>query len=207
MKFASFAALAAFSGLGAANYVVEVTCTEPAPTTIYSTVTVTECPHVTLPPPPPPAKTPPPYISTSGGTVTSCDFGVNGYSTVWVYPTGTGTHQATCAVYQNNVFIEVNIVDIEVVIVNGVATTYTSTLTNTVTYTPPPITVTSSNSTMTSSTSTSSSKSSSKISTTSSSSSSSSTLPSGGLPTVTYKRDAPYHIPAPKARRAGEWNA
>ncbi|KAF7875287.1 hypothetical protein EAF04_002459 [Stromatinia cepivora] len=79
------------------------------------------------------------YVTTAQGTVTSVKYDGESKSTVWVYPTGTGNKKhCTVATYEDNVVINVNIVDIKVVIINGFLFTETVTAIENVTYTPTP---------------------------------------------------------------------
>ncbi|KAG4438515.1 hypothetical protein IFR05_005989 [Cadophora sp. M221] len=140
MKFSSvssFSALLAFASASLYTQQVDVICTCPDPTPVTQTVTVT-APCTTAPP-----YSPPPYITTDRGTVTSVEY--NGSrSSIWVYPTGSPNRDCTVAVYENNIFINVIIVNIDIKIFNGETKTITSTVTDAKpTWTPkPPQTVT-----------------------------------------------------------------
>jgi len=135
MKLATATAVTLLSGLATADYYASVLCVVPT-----VTVTATEKACNTYPGSyvtPPPAN--PPYITTANGYVTSCDYGSDFRSTIYVYPTGKPSYDASCAVYDHNTIISVNIVNINVVVNNyGQTTTVTSTKTEIPTYTPPP---------------------------------------------------------------------
>ena len=137
MKFSTISAFGGLLSIGAANHIQEVVCTDPAPYTVTETVTVTAGGNngynqVT---------TTPAYVTTAGSKVTSVDY-YGSKTSVWVYPTGTGSHDCTVAVYENNI-VTVIIVSISVTIINGQPTTVTSTVTDapmpTWTPTPPPL--------------------------------------------------------------------
>lgn len=136
MKFFSISTLTGLFALASAAFHtqhVDVVCTDADPTTVTQTVTVyggsnkvTDVPN------------PAPYVTTVGGSVTSIDY-YGSRSSVWVYPTGSPDHDCTVAIYENNVFITVIIVNINVSLVNGVTKTITSTVTGAQpTWTPKP---------------------------------------------------------------------
>jgi hypothetical protein len=148
MKFSTISTLGGLLSVAAADHIQEVVCIDPAPITVTKTVTVTAGGQgqgqVTTP-----AYTPP-YVTTAGSQVTSVDY-QGSKTSVWVYPTGTGSHDCTVAVYEKNV-VTVIIVNISVTIINGNPTTVTSTVTDAPkpTWTPtPPTPPTSSTSTST----------------------------------------------------------
>ncbi|EHL00969.1 Cupredoxin [Glarea lozoyensis ATCC 20868] len=126
MKFSTLSTLAGLLSIGAANHIQEVVCIDPPPYTVTETVTVTACAtansQVTA------AAIKPPYVTTAGSQVTSVDYSGTKTS-VWVYPTGTGSHDCTVAVYEQNT-VTVIIVNISVTVINGLPTTVTSTVTN-----------------------------------------------------------------------------
>jgi plastocyanin len=132
MKFSTIptlGALFAVASAGLHTQEVDVVCTDPYPTTVTQTVTVTAPPHGgnTYVPTNAP-RDPSPYITTYGGSVTSV--GYSGSKTsVWVYPTGSPSHDCTVAIYENDT-VNVIIININVQIVNGATTTITSTKTD-----------------------------------------------------------------------------
>lgn len=75
-----------------------------------------------------------PYVTTSGGSVTSVDYS-GSKTSVWVYPTGSPSHDATVAIYENDI-INVVIININVQIINGATTTLTSTKSDKPTWVP-----------------------------------------------------------------------
>jgi len=148
MKFSTVSSLAGLLAVASANYPAvpepqypehyhtqweKVICTDPVPYTYTETVTITEYAStypveptytVTEPPYQP---TSPPYIVTDGPTVTSVDYHED-KTTVWVYPTGTGSHDCTVAIYKDTIIINVVIVNIDITINNGSPVTVTSTV-------------------------------------------------------------------------------
>lgn len=140
MKFSGIATLSALLGLSAATYTqktkveVDVVCTDYPASTYTKTVTVTAPPTYGYPGP---AATGYPWVKTVDGYVTSYDY--NGSkTTVYVYPTGSASHDATVAVYDKTVIVNVFIINIDVTVVNGQTTTKTVTKTDKPTYTPLP---------------------------------------------------------------------
>ncbi|KAH7364342.1 hypothetical protein BKA65DRAFT_135207 [Rhexocercosporidium sp. MPI-PUGE-AT-0058] len=135
MKFSSasvFPALFAFASASLYTQQVDVICTGSDPTTVTQTVTVTAPCTTTVP------YNPPPYVTTDRGTVTSVEYH-GSRSSIWVYPTGSPSRDCTVAVYENNVFITVIVVNIDIKIVNGETKTVTSTVTDAKpTWTPKP---------------------------------------------------------------------
>lgn len=112
----------------------------PPPSTVTQTVTITEggsgpyYPTTTLGYP-----ITSKYITTVDGTVTSVNYDGESKSRVWVYPTGTGNKKhCTVATYENDIVIDVNIVDIMIIIIDGFHVTKTATVTDSITYTPTP---------------------------------------------------------------------
>jgi hypothetical protein len=106
---------------------VAVVCTGADPTTVTQTVTVTAAPYsggnnTWIP------SSRPPYIKTVGGSVTSVDYSGT-QTSVWVYPTGSSSHDCTVAIYEETTIINVIIVNINVLIINGTTITVTSTVT------------------------------------------------------------------------------
>lgn len=137
MQFSSFAALSGLMALASATFhtqtataTVAVVCTDPAPSVVTQTVTVTAgAPdnHVAT-------TTRAPYVVTAGGSVTSVDYSGKRTS-VWVYPTGSPSHDCVVAVYEE-VLIQVIIVNINVTVINNTPTTVTVTKTDKPTWTP-----------------------------------------------------------------------
>jgi len=139
MKFATTTVVALLSGLASADYYTSVLCTAPTVTVTFTETACNTYPgsYVTQPPAPP--ATNPPYITTANGQVTSCDYGSDSRSTVYVYPTGKPSYDAICGVYQQISLISLVVVHIDVVVNNyGQTTTVTSTKTDHPTWTPPP---------------------------------------------------------------------
>jgi plastocyanin len=130
MKFSTIATLGGLLSVGLANHIQEVVCIDPAPVTITQTVTVTTGAgggsQLTT------APYKPPYVTTAGSQVTSVDYS-GSKTSVWVYPTGTGSKDCTVAIYEKET-VTVVIINISVTIINGNPTTVTSTVTNA----PPP---------------------------------------------------------------------
>jgi hypothetical protein len=126
MKFSTISTIGALLSVGAANHIQEVVCTDPAPYTVTETITVTAGANGNSEVTTTPYK--PPYVTTAGSQVTSVDY-YGSKTSVWVYPTGTGSHDCTVAVYEKNV-VTVIIVNISVTIINGNPTTVTSTVTD-----------------------------------------------------------------------------
>ncbi|KAH8687363.1 hypothetical protein BGZ60DRAFT_522026 [Tricladium varicosporioides] len=145
MKFTTgtIAAFASILSFASADHIQEVVCTD-VPTTVYKTVTVTAGAGGNNHQQSAPATTP--YVVTAGPTVTSVDYSGDKTS-VWVYPTGTGSKDCTVAIYEKTK-VTVVIININVTIINGVTTTITSTKSGVPpTYTPtlpptPPVTTT-----------------------------------------------------------------
>jgi len=139
MKFTTTTAVALLSGLATADYYTSVLCTAP---TVTVTVTESACntyPGSSVTQAPAPTASKPPYITTANGQVTSCDYGSDSKSTVYVYPTGSSNYDATCAVYSSTTVISVVIVNINIVVNNaGQTTTITNTKTDVPTSTPAP---------------------------------------------------------------------
>jgi hypothetical protein len=152
MKFSSISSLAGLLAVASANYpevpedhypeyyhvqYEKVICTDPAPYTKTETYTVTEYvptwvePPYTVseyhPKPTYPPNYPQPYVVTEGPTVTSVDY-YGDKTSVWVYPTGYGSHDCTVAVYEKDVIINVVIINIDITIIDGEAYTKTSTV-------------------------------------------------------------------------------
>jgi hypothetical protein len=154
MKLSTIATLGGLLGVGLANHIQEVVCTDPAPVTVIQTVTVTAGSGGNSQVTTTPDKSP--YVTTAGSQVTSVDYS-GSKTSVWVYPTGTGSKDCTVAIYENETVVVV-IINISVTIINGQTTTVTSTVTNapppTYTPTPPPQTSTTSTSSPPSSTGT-----------------------------------------------------
>jgi len=130
---------ALFAVASASSYTtdVAVVCTGADPTTVTQTVTVTAAPYSggtnTFTP-----SNPPPYVTTNGGSVTSVDYS-GSQTSVWVYPTGSSSHDCTVAIYEKTTIINVIVVNINVSTFNNVATTVTSTVSGAhPTWTPPP---------------------------------------------------------------------
>jgi hypothetical protein len=140
MKFSSIPTLGALFAVASASLYttdVAVVCSGADPTTITQTVTVTAAPYSggsnTYVP-----SNRPPYVTTAGGSVTSVDYS-GSQTSVWVYPTGSASHDCTVAIYEQTTVINVIIVNIYVSIVNGTTTTITSTVSGAhPTWTPPP---------------------------------------------------------------------
>lgn len=134
MKFSSIAILGAIMGLSAANHVqttnieVDIVCTDAPPSTVTTTVTVTA---------PPATITESSWIKTVGGTITSCDYS-GSRTTVYVWPTGSASHDITVVIYEELTVIQVSTISLNVVINNGQTNTVTVTKTDKPTYTPPP---------------------------------------------------------------------
>ncbi|RDL40998.1 uncharacterized protein BP5553_00977 [Venustampulla echinocandica] len=134
MKFSTITALGGLLGIVSAGYhTQEVVCTDPEPTTVYRTVTVTEGAGGSSQPVSSGVNhqaggSKYPYVTTGGGQVTSVDY--NGSKTsVWVYPTGPATSKdCTVAIYEVNVAVTVIIININVTIVNGKTITITKTV-------------------------------------------------------------------------------
>jgi plastocyanin len=135
MKFSGISALGALLGLSAANHIqktnieVDVVCTDAPPSTTTQTVTVTAIPATT---------TAYSWVTTADGTVTSCDYDGT-QTTVYVWPTGSSSQDITVVVYEEWVVIEVAIINIDITIIDGQATTKTITKTDQPTSTPPPL--------------------------------------------------------------------
>ncbi|PVH88339.1 hypothetical protein DL98DRAFT_565994 [Cadophora sp. DSE1049] len=129
MKFSSIPAFSVFFAFVSASVYtqhIDVVCTGLDQTTVTQTVTVTAPPpHSTTPAP----YNPPPYVTTDRGIVTSVEYH-GSRSSVWVYPTGSPNRDCTVAIYENNVFVTVIIVNINVTVINGQTKTITSTVTD-----------------------------------------------------------------------------
>lgn len=138
MKFSTvstISGLLALASAGSHTQVVDVVCTDPAPSTVTQTVTITAGGYggntgnnipsyitgVT-----PPSSTPP-YIITHGPTITSVDY-QDHTTSVWVYPTGSPSHDCVVAIYEDTIIVTVIIVNVNVTIINGQTTTITSTV-------------------------------------------------------------------------------
>jgi plastocyanin len=134
MKFSSIAAIGALMGLSAANHVqttnieADIVCTDAPPSTVTTTVTVTAPPITT---------TGSSWVKTVGGSVTSCDYS-GSQTTVYVWPTGSASQDITVVIYEGLTVINVTIIDLDVVVIDGQTSTVTVTKTNQPTYTPPP---------------------------------------------------------------------
>ncbi|THV52229.1 hypothetical protein BGAL_0085g00190 [Botrytis galanthina] len=143
MKFSSISTVSSLLSLTSAQLYTEtvpVVCSSAPPSTVTQTVTITEggsgpyYPTTTLSYP-----ITSKYITTADGTVTSVNYDGESQSTVWVYPTGTGNKKhCTVATYENDIVIDVNIVDITIIIIDGFHVTKTATVTDSITYTPAP---------------------------------------------------------------------
>ena len=138
MKFSGIPAFSALFAVASASYTTDVAlvCTAD-PTTVTQTVTVTAAPYSgggnTYTP-----SNLPPDVTTNGGFVTSVDYS-GSLTSVWVYPTGSSSHDCTVAIYEKTTIINVIVVNINVSIVNNVTTTITSTVSGAYpTWTPPP---------------------------------------------------------------------
>jgi plastocyanin len=132
MKFSTIPTLGALFAVASASLhtqEVDVVCTDANPTTVTQTVTVTAPPHGGNTYVPANARgNPSPYVTTYGGSVTSVDYS-GSTTSVWVYPTGSPSHDCTVAIYENDT-VNVIIININVQIVNGATTTITSTKTD-----------------------------------------------------------------------------
>ncbi|CAD6439213.1 e62a7027-20c5-45de-9890-802a0de5c1fa [Sclerotinia trifoliorum] len=148
MKFSSISIVSSLLALGSAQLDIETTpvvSSGASPSIVTETITVTEggsSGYQTDPIYPTTTAGYPmssEYITTAQGTVTSVKYDGESQSTVWVYPTGTGNKKhCTVATYENNIVIDVNIVDITIIIIDGFLFTETVTLTESATYTPTP---------------------------------------------------------------------
>lgn len=147
MKFSSVSVASSLFALTSAQLYTEtvpVIFSGAPPSTVTQTVTVTEggSGGYQTDPPFPTTRAGYPvisdYITTAQGTVTSVKYDDASKSTVWVYPIPTDkTKHCTVASYDGDV-INVNIVDITIIIIDGHRTTSTSTASDSVTYTPTP---------------------------------------------------------------------
>ncbi|TVY25617.1 putative GPI-anchored cupredoxin [Lachnellula hyalina] len=80
----------------------------------------------------------PPYVATSGTVVTSVDYSYKATS-VWVYPVGSSpTKDCTVAIYEETT-VTVVVININITIINGQATTICSTISGQMPTTTPPI--------------------------------------------------------------------
>jgi len=142
MKFSSFATFAGLTALAAASpdytiaYTGDVVCTDQT-TTVTETQTVTlvggnQLPTNTY------SHTKPPMVITSGGVVTSIDYGYHDQSTVYVYPTGDGKKDITKVIYEGIIIIEVVVINIDITVINGATQTVTTTVNNPPASIPPP---------------------------------------------------------------------
>jgi plastocyanin len=133
MKFSSLVILGGLFALSSANHTqyVDVVCTDPAPATVTQTITVTAGGNggynggnnnqITT------TVNQPPYIVTNGPSITSVEY--DGTKTsVWVYPTGSTSHDCIVAVYEETTIITVIVVNIDITITNNQPTTATSTV-------------------------------------------------------------------------------
>jgi hypothetical protein len=77
------------------------------------------------------------WVKTVGGTVTSCDYS-GSQTTMYVWPTGYASRDITVVVYEGLTVINVTIINLDVVVLNGHTSTITVIKTNQPTYTPPP---------------------------------------------------------------------
>jgi len=152
MRFSKVAAIGALVGLSSAtshtitkDVEVEVVCTDGAATTVTEYVTVTAgaagvaggAPQGTVAP-----YVPPPYITTSGGSVSSCDYS-GSRTTVYIYPTSEAkwaSRDVTVVVYERVKVVTAEVINIHVTVENGETQTVTVTKTDapTYTYAPPP---------------------------------------------------------------------
>ncbi|KAF5875720.1 uncharacterized protein Bfra_011483 [Botrytis fragariae] len=143
MKFSSISTVSSLLTLASAQLYTEtipVVCSGAPPSTVTQTVTITErasgpyCPTTTAG-----YLITSNYVTTADGTVTSVNYDGESKSTIWVYPTGTGNEKhCTVATYENDIVIDVNIVDITIIIIDGFHVTNTVTVTDNITYTPTP---------------------------------------------------------------------
>ncbi|TEY81161.1 hypothetical protein BOTCAL_0034g00250 [Botryotinia calthae] len=79
------------------------------------------------------------YVTTADGTITSVNHDGESKSTICVYPTGTGNERhCTVATYENDIVIDVNIVHITIIVIDGFQVTKTVTVTDSIIYTPTP---------------------------------------------------------------------
>ncbi|KAB8290008.1 hypothetical protein EYC80_010334 [Monilinia laxa] len=146
MKFSNISIIGSLFALTSAQLYTEtvpVVCSGAPPSTITQTVTITEGGSSGYHPVYPTTTADHPvtsdYVTTADGIVTSVIYDGGSRSTVYVYPTGTGDKKhCTVATYENNIVIDVNIVDITIIIINGETSTKTVTVTDTATYTPTP---------------------------------------------------------------------
>ncbi|RAL59653.1 hypothetical protein DID88_000286 [Monilinia fructigena] len=146
MKFSNISIISSLFALTSAQLYTEtvpVVCSGAPPSTVTQTVTITEGGsggyHPVYPTTTADHSVTSDYVTTADGIVTSVIYDGGSRSTVYVYPTGTGDKkQCTVATYENNIVIDVNIVDITTIIINGETSTKTVTVTDTATYTPTP---------------------------------------------------------------------
>lgn len=152
MKFSSISTVSGLFALTSAQLYTEtvpVVCSGAPPSTVTKTVTVTEggsgsggySTGPIYPTSVPGKAVTSDYVTTAAGTVTSVNYDGGSKSTVWVYPTGSGSNKhCTVATYENNIVISVVIIDLTITINNGVTSTKTVTVTDSATYTPSPVT-------------------------------------------------------------------
>ncbi|KAA8573274.1 hypothetical protein EYC84_003765 [Monilinia fructicola] len=146
MKFSRISIIGSLFALTSAQLYTEtvpVVCSGAPPSTVTQTVTITEGGsgghHPFYPTTTANYPVTSDYVTTADGIVTSVIYDDESRSTVYIYPTGTGdTKHCTVATYENNIVIDVNIVDITIIIINGETSTKTVTVTDTATYTPTP---------------------------------------------------------------------
>ncbi|KAM0137334.1 hypothetical protein ACHAP3_004141 [Botrytis cinerea] len=143
MNISSISTLSCFLALTSAQVYTEtipVVCSGASPSIVTKTVTITERgPGPNYPTTTAGYPITSEYVTTADGTITSVNYDGESKSTIWVYPTGTGNERhCTVATYENDIVIDVNIVDITVIVIDGFQVTKTVTVTDSVTYTPTP---------------------------------------------------------------------
>jgi plastocyanin len=107
-----------FSGVGSLAAVIvnpfaELVCFNPPQTTASVTTTA---PSIPL------SSSSSGWVTTNDGLVTSCNFnGAN--STIWIFPTGSGNHEATKATCEGSSIVTITFVEVVVQIVKNQTTT------------------------------------------------------------------------------------
>jgi plastocyanin len=117
MKLLTVPAFAGICFAAAINPFDPLVCFDPSPSRISATSTTFATQSVT--------STAKGWVTTSGGLVTSYDYN-NASSTVWVFPTGSGSHEATKVIFEGVQVINVSFVVVVVEVIDSQTMTVVS---------------------------------------------------------------------------------
>jgi plastocyanin len=114
MKLLTFPALAGVCFAAAINPFDPLICFDPSPNRVSATATTQSATSSTRG-----------WATTGGGLVTSYDYN-DASSTVWVFPTGSGSHEATKAIFEGVQVINISFVVVVVEVIDSQTMTVVS---------------------------------------------------------------------------------